>query len=163
RRRSLVVALGKIATIEDDDAVRALIETTRAARDDQTRHFALIALAEIGARDAEPDRHEDAQRTLRAFFRSELSGARFITHRPYAALALAVYARNPRLSDAVRAGCVRAIAEAFDATTNPSHAGAMAIALGLLGARDQAPRLWQRFEESNDQPLKGYLAVALGL
>jgi HEAT repeat protein len=53
--------------------------------------------------------------------------------------------------------------DAFNATTNPSYQGAMAIGLGLLDAKASADDLWKRYEESNDQPLKGYIAVSLGL
>jgi len=162
-RRSLAIAVGRIATIEDDDALRVLVETIQRAKDDQTRHFAIHALAEIGARDREPERHATAHALLTARLQEELAGSRHITHQPHAALALAVYFRNEKLRAEARAGCVRRLAEVFDAATNPSYQGAMAVALGLLDAKGEADRLWKRFGESNDASLKGYIALALGL
>jgi HEAT repeat protein len=162
-RRSLAIAVGRIATIEDDDALLILVETIQRAKDDPTRHFAIQALAEIGARDREPERHTAAHALLKARLYEELAGSTHITHQPHAALALGVYFRNERLPAEARAGCVRRLAEVFDATTNPSYQGAIAVALGLLDAKGEADRLWKRFGESNDASLHGYIAVALGL
>ncbi len=162
-RRSLAIAVGRIATIEDDDALRVLVETIQRAKDDQTRHFAIHALAAIGARDREPERHAAAHALLTARLQEELAGSRHITHQPHAALALAVYFRNEKLPPEARAGCVRRLAEVFDAATNPSYQGATAVALGLLDVKGEADRLWKRFGESNDASLKGYIALALGL
>jgi Ca-activated chloride channel family protein len=162
-RRSLAIAVGRIATIEDDDALRILVETIQRAKDDPTRHFAIHALAEIGARDREPERHAAAHALLKARLDEELAGSNHVTHLPHAALALGVYFRNDRLPAEARAGCVRRLAEVFDATSNPSWQGAIAVALGLLDAKSEAARLWKRYEESNDQPLKGYIAISLGL
>jgi Ca-activated chloride channel family protein len=162
-RRSLAVAVGRIATIEDDDALQVLVATIQRAKDDQTRHFAIQALAEIGARDREPEQHAAEHALLKARLYEELAGSTHITHQPHAALALGVYFRNERLPAEARAGCVRRLAEVFDATTNPSWQGAIAVALGLLDAKGEADRLWKRFGESNDASLHGYIALALGL
>jgi hypothetical protein len=163
RRRSLAVAVGGIATSADDAALAALDDAIEQARDDMTRHFALHALAEIGARDRAPASHAAAHARLQERLFRELFGGKHVTHQPHAALALGVYFRNPALPEAVRADAVRRLAAAFDATTNPSWQGAMAVALGLLGAKGESDRLWKRYDASNDQPLKGYVAVALAL
>jgi len=163
RRRSLAVAVGAIATSADDAALAALDDAIEQARDDMTRHFALHALAEIGARDRAPASHAAAHARLQERLFRELSGGKHVIHPPHAALALGVYFRNPALPEAVRADAVRRLAAAFDATTNPSWQGALAVALGLLSAKGESERLWKRYDASNDQPLKGYVAVALAL
>jgi len=39
----------------------------------------------------------------------------------------------------------------------------MAVALGLIGYEISREDLWAKFTDSNDQPLKGYIALALGM
>jgi HEAT repeat protein len=164
-RRSLAICIGMVATTEDSDApaIEALIGAVANAKDDQTRHFSIMALAEIGAKDAEPAKHPDAHAKLKEFFLRELTSPKRITHQPYGALGFAVYARNPKLSPELKQEVSQKLQDAFNATTNPSYQGAMAIGLGLLDARNAAEDLWKKYEDSNDQPLKGYIAVALGL
>jgi len=162
-RRSLAIALGMVATAEDADVLDALIGTVAAQKDDSTRHFSIIAIAQIGARDAEPAKHPEVHAKLAAFFEHELAEPHRITHQPYAALGSAIYARNEKLADGRKAAVAHEVQAAFDATTNPSYSGAMAVALGLLDAKEASDDLWKRYEESNDAPLKGYIAVGLGL
>jgi len=162
-RRSLAIALGMVATAEDAEVLDALIGAVASQKDDSTRHFAIIALAEIGARDAEPARHPEVHAKLAAFFERELAEPHRITHQPYAALGSAIYARNDKLPDGRKQEVARRVQAAFDAATNPSYCGAMAVALGLLDAKEASDDLWKRYEESSDPPLKGYIAVGLGL
>jgi HEAT repeat protein len=162
-RRSLAICVGMIGTIEDSDAIEALMGAVANAKDDQTRHFSIMALAEIGAKDAEPAKHADAHAKLKEFFLRELTSPKRITHQPYGALGFAVYARNEKLSPELKQEVSQKLQDAFNATTNPSYQGAMAIGLGLLDARSAAEDLWKKYEDSNDPPLKGYIAVSLGL
>lgn len=162
-RRSLAICIGMVATIEDADAIEALMNAVTVVKDDQTRHFSIMALAEIGAKDNDPAKHQDAHNKLKEFFVRELGGTKHITHQPYAALGFAIYARSEKLPPELKQEVSTKLQDAFNATTNPSYQGAMAIALGLIDAKASADDLWKRYEESNDQPLKGYIAVSLGL
>jgi HEAT repeat protein len=164
-RRSLAICIGMVATTEDTDAaaVEALIGAVANAKDDQTRHYSIMALAEIGARDTEPAKHPDTHAKLKEFFLRELTSPKRITHQPFGALGLAIYARNPRLPPELRQGVSQKLQKAFNETTNPSYEGAMAIGLGLLDAKAAADDLWKKYADSNDQSLKGHIAVALGL
>lgn len=162
-RRSLAICIGMLATVEDAEAIEALTNAVAKGSDDQTRHYSIMALAQIGARDAEPSKHEDAHTKLREFFLRELTQPKKITHQPFGALGLAVYARNEKLSAEVKTNAQTKILEAFNQTSNPSYQGAMAIGLGLLECKVAAEDLWKKFEDSNDQPLKGYIAISLGL
>ena len=163
-RRSLAICIGMVASTDETDApaVEALIGAVANAKDDQTRHFSIMALAEIGARDSEPAKHPDTHAKLKEFFLRELTSPKRITHQPYGALGFAVYARNPKLLD-LKNEVSQKLQTAFNETTNPSYQGAMAVGLGLLEAKAASEDLWKKYEDSNDQPLKGYIAVALGL
>lgn len=164
-RRSLAICIGMVATTEESDApaIEALMGAVANAKDDQTRHFSIMALAEIGAKDTEPAKHPEVHAKLKEFFLRELTSPKRITHQPYGALGFAVYARNPKLAPELKLEVSQKLQDAFNATTNPSYRGAMAIGLGLLDARNAAEDLWKTYEDSNDQPLKGYIAVSLGL
>jgi len=162
-RRSLAICIGMLATVEDAKAIESLLNYVAKGNDEQTRHFAIMALAEIGERDADSARHADVHDKLREFFLRELTQPKKITHQPYGALGLGVYCRNKSFSSDVKNAAATKLQEAFNTTSNPSYQGAMAIALGLLDYKAAADDLWARFEDSNDQPLKGYIAVSLGL
>ncbi len=160
-KRSLAICLGMLATMDDTQAVDVLMQAVQQESDAQVRHFSMMALAQIGAADLEPDRHSETHAQLEKFFLRELASRR-VTHRPFGSLGLAVYARSEQLPS-LASRATSKIMEAFAQTNNPSHKGAMAISLGLLGAKEAAELLWEEFQSSNDQILKGYLAVALGM
>ena len=162
-RRSLAIALGRLAAIGDEDAVAVLRDAVDQSNDDQTRHFALIALAEIGARDPKPDDHLAAHAELQALFTRELTRPKRIQHQPFGALALAIEGRNRKLPAAMRAAAVDSISAGFTKTSNPSYCGAMAIALGLLDAESARPPLRKVYEQTNDQALVGSIAVGVAL
>ena len=161
--RSLAVALGRIATIDDGAVLDALLQVSSGSRDEQTRRFATMALAEIGVRDRDPDHHRAEQLRLQARFEQQLQSPKPLTERPYGALALAVWARNPQLSASVREEAASRIDAVFMDENNPSYQGACAIALGLLDAKASEPELARCFGDKRDPALRGYLAVASGM
>ena len=162
-RRSLSICIGMLATVENSDAVDVLMNAAAKSNDDQTRHFSIMALAEIGARDEEPAKHAEVHAKLKEFFLREMTQPKHIQHQPFGALGLAVYSRNVHLDQGDRDQAASSLLEAFNKTSNPSYQGAMAIGLGLLDSKLAAEDLWKKFEDSNDQALKGYIAVSLGL
>jgi HEAT repeat protein len=166
-RRSLAVAIGMLTSLDNDaagDAIDALLNAVAKSNDDQTRHFSIMALAEIGARDTQPAKHEAVHTKLREFLVREVTQPKRITHQPYGGLGLAIYSRNPNFTDPqIKSSAQAKLLEAFEQTSNPSYKGAMAIGCGLLDYDLAAESLWKEFEDSNDQSLKGYIAVSLGL
>ena len=162
-RQSLAIALGLVAAIDDTEAMDALQEAVTRSPDDQTRHFALIALAEIGARDNEPALHGAAHQALQKFLRRELEQPKRITHQPQAALACGIYYRNAALAAADRARGGTELLAMFQQTSNPSYQGAAAIALGLVGCRDAVKPLLEKLRDTNDTSLRGHVAMALGM
>lgn len=162
-RRSLAVALGRLATLTDEAVFTALTEAVVRSNDDQTRHFALYALAELGARDADVAAHEAEHDVLEAFLLRELTQPKKITHQPHAALALGLYLQNRALPADTRERIGRKLQEMLTTQSNPSYRGAMALALGWSDCQAALPALLKLFEQTNDAGLKGYLAQALAL
>ncbi|MBL8842109.1 MAG: HEAT repeat domain-containing protein [Planctomycetes bacterium] len=162
-RRSLALALGRLATLADEAVFTALTEAVVRSNDDQTRHFALYALAELGARDADIAAHEAEHDVLEAFLLRELTQPKRITHQPHAALALGLYLQNRALPAETRERIGRKLQEMLTTQSNPSYQGAMALALGWSDCQAALPALLQLLEKTNDTGLKGYLAQALAL
>jgi HEAT repeat protein len=162
-RRSLAICIGMLATIDVSQAIDSLMNAVAKSNDDQTRHFAIMALAQIGFRDKDPTKSADAHQRVFEFLMRELTQPKRVTHQPFGALGLAVYARNEQLGQDIRAQASAKLLEEFNDNSNPSYLGAMAVSLGLLDYKVAAGDLWKKFEDTNDQPLQGYLAVALGL
>jgi HEAT repeat protein len=158
--RSSVIALGKLATMQQQDVIDTLGEMALEHTDPQTRHFAFIALAEIGAHDEGADPSAEAHQRLLSFFQEALARPRSQTSLPWAGLGLAIYART---HVALQALAIPKLHRAFADATNPSYKAAMAIGLGLLEAKESAPLLVQTMKDSSDQQLKGYIALSLGL
>ncbi|MFO0980368.1 MAG: hypothetical protein U1E76_01270 [Planctomycetota bacterium] len=158
--RSSVIALGKLATMDQKDVIDALKAVALEQQEIQSRHFAFIALAEIGARDKTFEANAEAHQGLLSFFLEEVSRPKQPTSLPWAGLALSIYARS---QSAQLAQSIPKVRQAFEDTNNPSYKAAMAIALGLMSATDTATLIQKELERSNDQPFKGYAAVALGM
>jgi HEAT repeat protein len=162
-RRSIAIALGRVANVDDDVVVGALVNTLDVDRDVQTRFFATIALGELVGRDAEPDRHAAAQKRVVARLVKELQSPTRPTAVPYAALALALWGRNEAVDSRSRDAVKEKLHAAFLAADEHSLKAGCAVALGVVGASDAKPDLWHAFEDSKDPALRGYVAVALGL
>lgn len=159
-RQSLALAFGQLATLGDGEVVQALQDYVAEGRDAPTRHFALVALAEMGARSDHMD-HVEQHLALRDLLHRELSGKGSSQQaRSWAALALALHTRAHVDLQAV---AVDRLQDAYDDESDPEHKGAMAIALGLLGSRASTEALLTDLRGSGDQGLQGHLALALGL
>lgn len=161
-QRSLAVAIGMLGSMEEPAALETLINASQKAKDAQVQHYAIMSLARIGARDQNPDANREAHNKLENFFLQELKDPKPLTHKPYGALALGVYGRNPKLQGA-KSNFGPKILESFNDDSNPSYQGAMAIALGLLGYEQAKEDLFREYDDSKQQSLKGYVAVALGM
>ena len=150
-----------MARVEDGAALDALLATVEDGRDQLTRHFSLIALAEVGGRDPDPAARPEAHtRIRRALLREMGRRSSHRSHRSWAALAGALYARQvpaaaPPVLDALRAG--------FREETDPSFRGAFALGLALLDDRPSAGLILSEFRGSRQDDFRGYAGVALGL
>ncbi len=162
---SCVIALGRLAEPTDGDGLEALYEKIERGRNAQARHFAFIALAEIGARAAAQDSeaHTVVLNRMHAFLLDQLTRPKIEAHRPWASLALAVLGREYDAHAHDRVKLTVAIQDEFDDSNSRSHKAAFAIALGLLTVSSAGERLYETLLTTEDDAFKGHLAVALGM
>lgn len=160
-RQSCAIALGRLASLSGDaEVVGLLMKYIQKGKDVQTRHFAFIALAQVGARDDDFNSHSQEHERLAKFFRSEIEKPSRPSHLSWACLAAAIHAMaQPPL----QAGVVEILTGRYASIKNPSDRGAMAVSLGLLDADTSAAMLFEDLRESRDKALQGYLCVGLGL
>lgn len=161
--QSCAIALGELCepwTAQDGDTAacaEVLLECHRRHRDQQTRVFALMALARIGG-----DRARDA-------LLAELRVANKALERPWVAMALGVWSARQAAMEPDAPHEDRVVTDAlvttFEDTVNPNVVGAIGVALGLAGDADRAAPLLRRQlgEHRNRDDAAGYLALALGL
>ena len=158
--RSCAVAMGRLATVDDSEAISLLVEAVSRSKDALTRHYALIALAQIGARDSRPAAHEKEHQAIARLFLSQISRPTKPQHRAWASLAGAIYARG---QDAQQGLIISKIRENFHDTRNLSDKSAMAVSLGLLGSVNSAEMLFSALLETKNKAFQGYLCLGLGL
>jgi HEAT repeat protein len=164
-RQSVAIAFGQLgavthAELDDNDVLRVLVDEVEQGRDEVTRQFSLISLAQIGGRDDAAQDHAGVHDALRLLLGQEITTSRTSESRSWAALAAATYASGQPVSKGPFADRIGA---AYDDATNPHHKGAFAISLGLLGAASYGPRIIEDFSRSDDQDFKGCAALSLGM
>jgi len=158
--RSCAVALGRLATVDDAEALSLLVQAVSRSKDALTRHYALIALAQIGARDTSFAAHEKEHQTIARLFLSQISRPSKPQHRAWASLAGAIYARGQNAQQGL---IISKIRENFHDTRNLSDKSAMAVSLGLLGSVNSAELLFSALRETKNKAFQGYLCLGLGL
>lgn len=155
-RRSLCIAIGQIASYPEDvdlhDRLRGAIQKSR---DLAFQRFGTIALGQIGGRD-----NLD-------FLVGRLDGGKLQqADRVWTALALGVLGRalerDAHGKDWQR--IATALTREFDATRQALPASGIALALGMIGAKDAGPKILEQLQaHKNDEEAAGYFALALGL
>jgi HEAT repeat protein len=165
--RSAALAVGKLASIEDGDAVRTMMEVARRHPDAETREFALVALGRIGEQpDAGAAGAEATRTSLHAFLVEQLRHPERRSHQPWAALALGLACRGDVEGKAAASRLElsgRKLMETFEEANDPALQGAIALALGLGRHSGGANLLRSRLAESANPELRGQIAVALGM
>ncbi|MFO0982643.1 MAG: HEAT repeat domain-containing protein [Planctomycetota bacterium] len=155
---SCIVALGKLASIDQAEVMQALENIAVANDDEAAANFAWIALGEVAARDTAFESNAAAHQTLARLFADHLLQPTCASELPWVALASGIHAHaHPRIAPLLP------LARTYATVTNPSYKAAAALALGLAGFASSAPELQRDFTESRDRTLQGYLAIALGL
>ncbi len=165
--RSIALSMGQLATLDDGEAARVLMDVARRHADASTREFALIALGRIGERGARAEGDDSAQRQpVHTFLLEQVLHPERKMQQPFAALAVGLFGRGEATSPAARARVAlssRKLIETFETARDPSLQGALALALGLLRSDSAGPVLSARLAETRDPALLGQLAVALGM
>ena len=157
---SAAIGLGQLASIDDADVIGALTKYIEEGKDAQTRHFAIISLAEIGSRDENFEGNKEVHDELYRLLSRELQGkGKQKSHRSWAGIAAAIYSRphteiHPQVID-------RLIA-AYEDESDPSFKSAYAVALGLLNAKSAGDMIFDDFNRNKEQDFRGYAGVSLG-
>ena len=168
--RSIALSLGQLASLEEEETARVLMETARRHSDASTREFALIALGRIGERAEQATvpapRLEPQRQLVHQFLLGQLVNPERKSQQPWAALALGLFGRGeaelpPARDRTAHSG--RKLLETFESTRDPSLQGALALALGLLRYREAGAPLLAHLTDDRHPELRGQLAVALGL
>ena len=161
---SCVIALGELATPDDTEVLEELYDIIKESKNQQARHFAFIALSQIGGIAAKNEAdHADLLANMNKFLLKELAKPKKKTHRPWAGLSLALLGRAYDQNSNTRVQIMSKLIEAFEDSNNPLHKSAFAIGLGLLNARASGEMLYEELLDTHDLNLKGYLAVSLGM
>jgi HEAT repeat protein len=158
-RQSAAIALGTLASLSQADVIKALTSYIDAGKDQQTRHFCFMSLAQIGGRAAEEAGNQEAHDALTKLFLTEMKGKTNAGHRSWAALASAIYAMKYK---AAGPALVEGLIEGWDKEKEPSFKDAFSLALGLLDVDAMGPQLFEAYKNEKDPEHKGYMAVALG-
>lgn len=160
-RQSAAIGLVSLASLSDEGVVTELRRQVRDGHDQLTRHFSLLTLARLGARDTDVAKHADVHEELLQLLERDIAGrGSHRAHRSWAALGAALYARAhpataPRLLTSLRAG--------FHAENDPSFKGAYAIALALCDDQWSAAAIHESMLQSHQDDYRGYASEALGL
>jgi len=165
--QSCALALGRMCAPWDDDNspsrpyAELLVEAYRSHRDQQTRAFAALALAQMGG-----------VRAL-SFLAEALPVGNKAIEQPWLSVALGVaVARSRAGADgdaddddaAARRAATEALRGQFERVRNPSTVGAIAIGLGLADAVEVRDVLRRRMVDHRKRDaVAGYVALALGL
>jgi HEAT repeat protein len=158
-RQSLIIAFGTLADLGQPGVLGALSSSLTDDSDAATRHFAAISLARVGARSRDPAL-ADVRRDVERLLRRELMDPSHRADRGWIALAAALYGRAQPPAQAM---FTEILTRTYDKEHDPSNRGAIALGLGLIGAKEMAPRLLEDFTRSDDDSFRGYAAVSLGL
>jgi HEAT repeat protein len=168
-RQSCVLALGMIGDSDMDkvDAdIRAALGLMTEWGDIQGKHFALIALAQIGARAGTGSGNLEGRQEIRAFLLEQLTKGRGHM-RPWAGLAIGVM--ESELSDMGELqdpGSREALANLRNALVEepiPERVGAYAIGVGIAGDVEAGTSLVRKLKETWSPATRGYIATSLGL
>jgi HEAT repeat protein len=167
--QSSVLALGLIGTNDAADPLdlRIRVALGEVTGDVSARNFALIALAQIGARTAAGSRDpENGVAAVSEALLAQLTEGKGL-RKAWAGLACGVFGHEliaRRAHGETIATLQRAVRTSFaEDGKDPARTGAFAIASGILGDVEAKPALLQRLGAERDDTARGYVAVGLGL
>lgn len=158
---SATIALGELLQPKDSEAIAVLVKQVRHPRDSLIPKFAMIAFGQIGG--------QTAFEQLAKAFREGKHDVQ-----PWAALGLGLLAHEPavRVAPAIgtsstmprfRTEVAGLLQDKLKSESRDERIGAIAIGLGLAGARTAAPLLQKVADDTKSEDHKGHLLVALAM
>lgn len=159
-RQSAAIGLGRLASMDDDEALTALTRLVEKQKDGPTRRFALLSLARIGAADSEASGHREAHDELLDLFSQSVSRPDHKLDRPWAALAAGLYVRGQTGARGVLQDRVKT---EYDDIHDTDIKGAFALSLGLMGAEDVVDTLRSDYVTVMNDRFRRHVAVSLGM
>jgi len=158
---SAMIALGELLQPTDHDAMQVLVKHVKQPKDSLVPKFAMIALGQIGGATA-------FEQLQKAFTR----GKRDL--KPWAALGLGLLTIEPtvQVKSTGKATAskkrsfkteVHSVLEKALKSSKGELRAAIAIGLGLSGAKQSAPQLRKFVEDTKSEDNKGHLLVALAM
>lgn len=165
--QSAALALGALSDAGDDPRAKAArIGLMNAAHqaDLDTRHFALLALGQIGARPgADANAPFAGTADIHRFLVREVDDGRGAM-RHYAALGLGILGEGLRGHGRTPSPeASRALLRRLDRSSAPEEAAACALSLALRGDTESSSAISARLAQANDDLTRAGCAVALGL
>lgn len=160
-----VTALGILGDDDKDEtdvAIRSTLLRLAKKADRSTRRLALISLAQVGARQGEGER-DQAFEEVRSFLLEELEkGSTQL--RPWAGLALGVLEHRRALAgQSISTETKKALTQALEESSSPDEASALCVALGLSQTIEAQDLLLKRTSQAQDDVVRGFACVGLGL
>lgn len=166
-RRACVLGLGLIGDGDGDEldaSIREVLRTVDARMSDVgARNFALVALAETTARRGAGAGSDETRLRTVQYLLGQLDGASS-QRRGWAALALGVLGRRLQgSSEGLRPPTLDALRRRAVDERTPVELSAYALAVGLARDAESGPVLVERMRATEDDSVRGYLALSVGL
>lgn len=167
-QQSCILAMGLIGTAGDTDLDKkirkALAEVPKNLSDQQSRNFALIAMAKVAGTPG-PDGSESGIKDASEFLLKQLERGKS-TIKPWAGLAIGVLGRKLKEQGTAPPELVAlgdALRSALKAEKDKSRLGAYSIGVGIMGDQEASRTLLEHLEKLSEDTARGYVALGLGL
>jgi HEAT repeat protein len=154
-----ILALGSSQGSGLDAEVRDVLVKLTQGGEAQARCFAMLALAQIGARNGAGE-HVAATRAL---LLESLATGRSVRERTWSALALGVLEHGTRKGAVSSRETAEGLARGLRAARSPEEIGALAIGCGLAKAQIATPILLDQLASVHDSRALSYVTLALGM
>ena len=164
-RQSASLAFGMLGDLDedaDDVLIRERLAEAAGNSDQMVKHFSVLALGQVGARNGSGVQDERTAGKVRKTLTQHLTRGKSSVE-PWAALAIGLMERGQAKDGGASTESLRNLRELLARERSASDAGAFALALGIAGDRDSEEVLLERLENLSGDEVRGHLAIALGL
>jgi HEAT repeat protein len=170
-QESCVLALGQIGTCEktklDAEIRDTLKRVGEKSHDEQSKNFAMIALAQIGGRFGSGENIEDAIKDSRTYLLTNMTKGKS-SIRSWAGLSVGVMERaildnNNKAGQTPSVSSKESLRTALKDCADPEQLGAYAIGCGICKDIEAKDILVDKLKKVGTDQAKGYVAVGLGL